>query len=63
MAKVQGSDACVLDHGGIRMRNYPIKIYMNNPQDKATILYTNFSEEKLEDSLFLLPEEYQKFSM
>jgi len=53
----------VLDHGGIRMRNYPVKIYMNNPQDKATILYTNFSEEKLEDSLFLLPEKYQKFSM
>mgnify|MGYP001071289770 FL=1 len=43
--------------------NYPVKIYMDNPQDKATILYTNFSEEKLGDSLFLLPEGYQKFSM
>ncbi len=43
--------------------NYPVKIYMNNPQDKATILYTNFSEEKLEDSLFLIPGGYQKFSI
>lgn len=43
--------------------NYPLKIYMENPQDKATILYSNISEADLEDSLFMLPEGYQKFSM
>lgn len=43
--------------------NYPVKIKIQNPQDKATIKYSNICETKLQDSLFLLPEGYKKFSM
>jgi hypothetical protein len=43
--------------------NYPLKVYAESPQDKATILYSNISEADLADSLFTIPEGYQKFSM
>ncbi len=43
--------------------NYPIKIHLRNPQDTATIQYSNISEADLQDDLFVLPEGYQKFSM
>ena len=46
-----------------RKLNYPLKMEMENPQDKATILYTNIAEGTLEDSLFVLPSGYQKLSM
>lgn len=46
-----------------RELNYPIRIHLKNPQDTATIQYSNISEADLQDSLFVLPEGYQKFSM
>ncbi len=46
-----------------RELNYPLKVYMDNPKDEATILYRNIEIAELEGSLFVLPPGYQKFSM
>jgi outer membrane lipoprotein-sorting protein len=43
--------------------NYPLKVYVENPRDKATIIYSNIVEKKLEDHLFVLPSDYSKLEM
>jgi len=46
-----------------RELNYPLKVYVDNPKDKATIIYSNIVEKKLEDHLFVLPSDYSKLEM
>lgn len=43
--------------------NYPLKVYMESPQDTVTILYTNIEENNVDPALFKLPSGYTKFSM
>lgn len=43
--------------------NYPIKIYVQNPKDTATIIYSNIIEKQLKDTLFVLPAGYTKLEM
>ncbi len=43
--------------------NYPLKTQANTPQGSTTILYRNIKVEKLQDSLFSLPQGYTKISM
>ena len=43
--------------------NYPLKIYTQNPQDTATIMYRNIREGKLDEGMFSIPPGYTKFSM
>lgn len=46
-----------------RKLNYPLKVYVDNPQDKATIIYSNIVEKSLQDDLFTLPSGYSKMEM
>ncbi len=43
--------------------NYPIKTYVQNPKDTATIIYSNIKEKRQKDTLFVVPAGYTKLEM